>query len=104
MATRRRAVVWTLAAYRGLEDVLAYVALDSPEAAHRIVQRVVEAAESLGALSQRGRMVPEFRDPMIRETFIFGYRLLYEVGDNEVSIIAFLHGARDFERWRRNEN
>ena len=51
-------------------------------------------------LSERGRIVPELEDPSIREVFIGNYRLLYEVAPAEVSILAILHGARDFAKWR----
>ena len=62
---------------------------------------VLEAADSLQLLSLRGRMVPEIADENVREIFVFAYRLIYEVLDEEVRIIAFLHGARDFGRLLR---
>jgi plasmid stabilization system protein ParE len=71
MATRRRPVVWSLSAQRGLEDVLAYVASNSLHGAQVIVQRALEAADSLTTLSERGRVVPEIQDPTIRETFVY---------------------------------
>ena len=36
-----------------------------------------------------------------REVFVYSYRILYEVLPGEVQILAFLHGARDFDRWLR---
>jgi plasmid stabilization system protein ParE len=55
----------------------------------------------LATLAERGRVVPEFSDPSIREVFAFRYRLLYRVEAGRVTVLAFVHGARDFERWRR---
>jgi plasmid stabilization system protein ParE len=52
-------------------------------------------------VSERGRVVPELSQPDTREIFVFRYRLLYDVEPEVVRIVAFLHGARDFERWRR---
>lgn len=46
-------------------------------------------------------MVPEVRDPAIRETFLHSYRILYRVDRDPILILAVIHGARDFERWRR---
>lgn len=103
MATRRRPVVWSLSAQRGLEDVLAYVAGSSLHGARLIAQRTLDAADSLATLSERGRVVPEIQDPAIRETFVYSYRLMYHVSDTRITIVAFIHGARDFERWRREE-
>ena len=45
-------------------------------------------------------MVPELDDPSVREVFVYSYRILYKVLEAEVEILAFLHGARDFDRWR----
>lgn len=100
MATRRRPVVWSLSAQRGLEDVLAYIAGNSLQGAQLVARRTLEAADSLATLSERGRVVPEIQDPTIRETFVYLYRLMYHVSDTRITIVAFIHGARDFERWR----
>ncbi|HXC53617.1 MAG TPA: type II toxin-antitoxin system RelE/ParE family toxin [Candidatus Limnocylindrales bacterium] len=103
MATRPRPVVWSQSAQRELEEVLAHVAKDSPSGAQSIAHRTLEAAGSLSTLSERGRIVPEINDPLVRETFVYAYRLLYRVAETRITILAFIHGARDFERWRREE-
>lgn len=99
MDTRRR-VVWSRPALDALNDALAYIAIDSPSGASVVARAALEAAESLSTLAERGRVVPEVGRPAIREIFVFRYRLLYRVGSDRVTVIAFLHGARDFERWR----
>jgi len=48
-------------------------------------------------------MVPEIGSPAIREIFVHRYRLIYEVSGSEVAILAFLHGARDFAKWRSGQ-
>lgn len=63
----------------------------------------LNAAASLETLGERGRVVPELKDPSTREVFIHSFRLLYRVEPEGVTILAFLHGARDFERWRRGQ-
>ena len=45
----------------------------------------------------------ELNDPTIRELLVFKYRLLDEVEDHRVLIVALLHGARDFATWRRTQ-
>ena len=47
--------------------------------------------------------MPEVGDPTLRELFVFNYRLLYRVHDDRVVVRAFLHGARDFAKWRREQ-
>jgi toxin ParE1/3/4 len=103
MAARRRTVVWTRNARSGLDGILNYVAEGSPLAARRLLLAVLVAAESLGELTERGRVVPEIGDPAVREIFAYSYRLLYRVGLQQVDILGVLHGARDFHRWRRRD-
>ena len=100
MDTRRR-VVWSRPALDALNDALAYIAAESPPGAASVARAALEGAESLSTLAERGRIVPEIGRPAIREIFVFRYRLLYRLGSDRVTVIAFLHGARDFERWRR---
>jgi len=40
-----------------------------------------------------GRIVPEFNDPLYREIFVYSYRVIYRVQDDEVRILYVLHGA-----------
>lgn len=102
MAGGTRDVAWTSLARDGLDEVLEYVAEDSPEAAEKVLEVVLSLAESLSVFSERGRVVPEVRDRTIREVFVYSYRLIYEVTPSEIRVLAFIHGARDFDRWLRN--
>ena len=100
MATRRR-VTWTPEARRTLEEVIDHIARDSAQGARAVLEQALNSATSLETLATRGRVVPERADASIREVFVYHYRLMYRVGDHSVQILTFIHGARDFERWRR---
>lgn len=90
-----RHVKWTEVAAADLEEVADYIARDSRYYAAAFVREVRDAARSLAQLAQRGHVVPEFGDPVVREIFIKKYRLIYEVVDDTVYVIGFIHGARD---------
>jgi toxin ParE1/3/4 len=100
-----RKVVWAESAWRDLEEVADYIATDSSYYAAAFVREAREAARTLAYLAERGRVVPEFNDPSIRELFVRSYRLIYQVVEQAVYIIGFIHGARDlwalWERERR---
>jgi plasmid stabilization system protein ParE len=49
-----------------------------------------------GNFQNAGRTVPELSDDAVRELLIKSYRLIYEIREDEVIILAFLHGARRF--------
>lgn len=96
-----RAVVWTDSAWRDLEEVADYIARDSRYYAASFVQEVRVAARSLSMQAERGRIVPEFSAPAIRELLVKRYRLVYRCGEKNVEVLAFIHGARDLRRFRR---
>ena len=103
MAARVRSVDWALSAQAALDEVISYISRDSPEAATRVLEQALETGASLATFAERGRIVPEWNEPTIREVFVFRYRLMYEVRDDRVVIVAFLHGARDFTALRHNQ-
>jgi toxin ParE1/3/4 len=99
----RRVVLWTPSARDSLDEILAFIAIDSPAAAAKIAEVVLAAAESLSVFAERGRVVPETDTSAIREIFVYRYRLMYQVFAAEVRILSVLHGAMDFEGWLRRE-
>lgn len=99
MADRRRRVVWTEQAQAALDEILTYVSQDSPQAARALLEKTLESAGSLSTLAEHGRVVPELQDEAVRELLVSRYRMLYEVRSTQVSILAILHGARDFAKW-----
>ena len=99
MAARQRRVVWAKVARHALDDAIGHIARDSRAAAHQVLNQALEAASTLTSLAERGRVVPELGDPAIREVFVYSYRLLYEIRNDTVAVIGFVHGARDFNDW-----
>ena len=102
MVSRRRRVIWTEYARDGLDEVLSYIAQDSPASARNVAEDVIEATSSLSTLTERGRVVPELQDPRIRELLVHSYRVMYEVRQEDVRILALVHQARDFARLARD--
>lgn len=90
-----RRIVWTESALNDVRHVWGYIARDSVYYADVFTKRVRERAASLDQFAFRGRMVPEFGDPSVREVYVKHYRLIYRVTDDAVQILAFIHGARD---------
>ncbi|UCD79622.1 MAG: type II toxin-antitoxin system RelE/ParE family toxin [Desulfobacterales bacterium] len=91
-----RKVIWANAAAADLDAAADYISKDSQAYAASFVLQLLEAAQSLGDLSERGRAVPEFKREDIREIFVFNYRLIYRIDQLQVSILAPIHGRRDF--------
>jgi toxin ParE1/3/4 len=90
-----RRIAWTESAWRDLERIADYIAEDSPGYAAAFVRRVRDRARSLDEMAERGRVVPELDQPSVRELVVGTYRLIYEISDQEVFVLALIHGARD---------
>jgi len=91
-------VKWTSTAKMDLKKIYNYIAEDSKYYARRVAQDVVEKTEGLNDFPEIGRIVPEINDKKIRELIIYSYRLVYEVKNDDVDILAIIHGKRDFFR------
>ena len=89
-------VRWSGPAKRDLKKIFAYIAEDSRYYARHVVQNIVDKSETLEAFPKVGRMVPETNDPNVREIFMYSYRIIYEVTDRDVNILAIIHGKQDF--------
>ncbi|MBU4526653.1 MAG: type II toxin-antitoxin system RelE/ParE family toxin [Desulfomicrobium sp.] len=85
---------WSPQALEDLELIAEYIARDSDFYARAVVQALLEGARSLGTLPNRGRIVPEFGDPCIRERLLYSYRLIYRIETERIVIVAVIHGQR----------
>ena len=81
-----------------LERIVTYIALQNPSAAERMGNLLLDAALSLHKFPERGRIVPEFKRPELREIIFRSYRIIYRVNDakRSVEVIRIWHAARGF--------
>ena len=86
---------WTRPALADLEAIGDFVARDNPNAAAHVVKRIVEQVEKLRDHPHVGRSgrILGTRELVITQT---PYIVPYRVVDDDIQILAVLHGAR---RW-----
>lgn len=60
-------LVWSPQALADVEEIRAYIALDSRSYADLTAQRIMAAVERLKTFPDFGRMVPERQSPEVRE-------------------------------------
>ena len=86
-------VRFTRRALRHLGDVRAYIGVDDPAAAQRVIARLREAIDGLILYPERGR---PGRVPGTRELVVSGtpYIVPYRIIDETVEVLAVMHGAR----------
>lgn len=88
-------VVWTDPAIEDLQEIMDYIARDSPRYALQVGERIYEAAGKLELGSRAGWMVPEFKVDYFREVLIRPYRIIYEIRGEGCYIVAVIHTRRD---------
>jgi plasmid stabilization system protein ParE len=93
-----RIVRWSRSALIDLSGILEFISNDAPLAAFRLAAKIRSASETLSTFPERGRIVPEFHDPTLREIFVSRFRILYEIQTEEVIIAAVIHMSRDLQK------
>ncbi|MDZ7758944.1 MAG: type II toxin-antitoxin system RelE/ParE family toxin [Desulfovermiculus sp.] len=88
-------VHWTKTAEEHLDAIYAYIALDSPEYARHMVDRLTRRSEQLAQFPLSGRKVPEYEQDKIREVIENPYRIIYYIKSDQIYILAIIHTARD---------
>jgi toxin ParE1/3/4 len=98
---KRYEVLLTEDAQKDIEGIHQFLAeSDSPAAAERVLDRLVEVAESLAAFPERGAFPRELetlgmRD--FRQVFFKPYRVIYRIRDRSVFIYLIADGRRDMQ-------
>ncbi len=88
-------ITWTEGALEDLESIGEYYERSSTLYAALIVERLYTSAEELQAFPRRGRKVPEVDHEMLRELIVEGYRLVYQIFEDRIEVVAVLHSRQD---------
>jgi toxin ParE1/3/4 len=97
-----RKIVWTASAVADIEAIVTYIQRDSPAYAAAFANLVITRTRLLNRFANRGRIIPELRDPSIREVIIQSHRLVYHVARGTIAILAVIHCRQDMHRaWAR---
>lgn len=93
-------VLWADVAESDLRDIIAYIAVDSPQNASKILEKIKQKASELYFLPERGRIVPELREQGIlqyREIVIPPWRLIYRITGRNVFVLSLIDSRRNVE-------
>ena len=87
-------VYWTHNAVDHLVNIYEYIALNSPTYAKGMVDRITRRSSQIADSPLSGRMVPEYQTPDIRELIEKPYRIIYRIKQDQIDVLAVIHGAR----------
>jgi plasmid stabilization system protein ParE len=93
-------IVWAAVAERDLKEIIAFIAIDSPANALKILQKIKRSASSPYTSPERGRVVPELRNQGIltyRELVAPPWRIVYRISAQDVYVLSVLDSRRNVE-------
>ena len=89
-------LIWSPAARDDLHDIVVFIARDDSDRARSFGYKLISEIDRLQEFPESGRIVPEYRNAVIREIIFRPYRIVYRVHpDSKVCEIARVwHSAR----------
>jgi len=93
--SRRITITFAESAVRDLEDIQDYYqGQEVPEFGDRFVMEIIALVEELTTHPDRGRIVPEFNNPQLREMIHPPFRIVYRRYKEKVSVIRVWRSER----------
>jgi plasmid stabilization system protein ParE len=87
-------VRWTLQAIDDLRSIADFIAKGSSHYARLTVIDLFLAVERLASFPRSGRIVPEIKNPAIREIILGNYRIIYRLQGRIIDVLAVHQGAK----------
>jgi len=90
-------VIWSEPAKADLRSIHDFIAHDSQHYAKKVTQDIREKTDVLDGLPKMGKKVPEVNDEAVRELSLYSYRIIYEIKNRGVFVLAVVHKRRDLK-------
>ncbi len=90
-------VTWSELAKADLRSIHDFIAHDSKHYAKKVTQDIREKTDVLDELSKVGKKAPELNNDAVRELSLYSYRIIYEIKNQDVFVLAVVHKRRDLK-------
>ena len=90
-------VIWSKPARDDLRFIHDFIARESRHYAKKVTQDIREKTEVLERLPKIGKKVTELNDENIKELFLYSYRIIYEINNQDVFVLGVIHKRRNLE-------
>ncbi len=91
-------VVWTEQAWRRLSEIEEFIARDRPDAAAKLVDKLIDRGDALATHPERGRKLPELPGSGVRELVVDDYRIVYRRTASTIEVLTVFEGHRLLRR------
>ncbi len=89
--------VWSPASRDDLRDIIAFISRDSRERAQAFCYRLIAGTDTLQDFPEKGRIVPEYSVPAVREIIVRSYRIIYRLHHNKKQLKSHGYGTQQEE-------
>ena len=96
-------IIWTEPALLDLNGIAEYIALDKPDAASHLVQKVFSKTERLEEFPESGRKPPELKKSRYKEIIIDPCRIFYRSERDKVYILYAMRSERKLRKYLLSE-
>lgn len=90
-------VIWSDPARADLRSIHYFIAHNSTHYAKKVSHDIVARTDGLKGLPRIGKTVPELGNENIRELSLYSYRIIYEIREPDIVVLAVIHKRRDFQ-------
>ena len=89
-------IIWSPASRDDLRDIVRFIARDNPQRAESFAYELMRRTDILQQHPEAGRIVPEYRNPQLREIIYRPYRIVYRLNIDRkfIEIARVWHAAR----------
>ena len=89
---------FTTEAEAQLAEIVDFIAVDSEDAARRVLTGIHEALDKLAAMPAMGHLREDLTERPLKFWGVYSYLIVYDPASSPLSVIAILRGARDVEQ------
>ena len=94
-------VVWSLEAKKSLSEIYNYIFEDSPQNAGKVLNKIIDLAESLQDERYDYAIDPIINKEKFRHISIWTYEIIYERTTNKVLILDIFNGKQNPDKQKK---
>ncbi|MBQ0910033.1 type II toxin-antitoxin system RelE/ParE family toxin [Flavobacterium sp. F-328] len=94
-------IVWESRAEQELQDIYDYIFLSSPQNAENVINELVATSESVQNMPYKYPKEPYFNDENIRFVPKWSYKIIYLIGDIDITILSVFNTSQYSIKFRK---
>ncbi|MDN3673025.1 type II toxin-antitoxin system RelE/ParE family toxin [Flavobacterium branchiarum] len=94
-------IVWESRAQQELHDIYDFIFFNSPQNAEHIITELVSITESISNMPFKYPKEPYFNNDNIRFVPKWTYKIIYFIGDNDITILSVFNTSQNSIRISR---